>query len=304
MAKEIVKKQTKLPVDLGYAGFAGEEVQLIKETIVPTGTSDAEFRAFLMLCSKKRLDPFQRQIYLIPRWDNKNNKNRMVPQTSIDGLRAIAARTGVYAGCDDFIFDSEVAPKKVSVTVYRLVNGIRCPFTASARWDQYYPGDKIGMMWKKMPHVMLGKVAEALALRKAFPEDLSGLYTDDEMQQAEKHGTHPLQNAYPTVSPTAIAAQSSNQVDEETKEAKDYLKERLVGKYGLFPNDFKGARAFITESVKKTFEQLTADDCQEIIARIDANIEPEEQQDIDARDPLLYPQNSDPREISEEDKQQ
>ena len=70
------------------------------------------------------------------------------------------------------------------MTVYKIVGGQRCGFTATARWDQYFPGEKQGFMWKKMPHLMLGKCAEALAIRKAFPAELSGLYTQEEMQQA------------------------------------------------------------------------------------------------------------------------
>lgn len=79
-------------------------------------------------------------------------------------------------------------PNKATVTVYRMVSGTRVPFTASARWKEYAQTDKDGnpvAMWKKMPYLMLAKVAEALALRKAFPNDLSGLYTNEEMAQAD-----------------------------------------------------------------------------------------------------------------------
>lgn len=167
--------------------FTPEEVTLLKNTICPPNTTDAELKVFMAVCERKKLDPFQRQIYLTKRWDKNQNKEVMTILTSIDGFRAVAARSGEYAGCDDVVFDSELLPKKATVTVYRIVKGVRFPWTASARWDQFCPDTpKKDFMWRKMPHVMLGKVAEAHALRKAFPEDLSDLYTDDEMAQAEK----------------------------------------------------------------------------------------------------------------------
>ena len=168
------------------AQFNDEEVQLLKR-VVATGLSDSEFKVFLAVCERKGLDPFQRQIYAVKRG------GKMVIQTGIDGLRAIAARTGVYAGNDDPVFDNEESPAKATVTVYKIVGGQRCAFTASARWDQYFPGERSGHMWLKMPHVMLGKCAESLALRKAFPEDLSGLYTTEEMQQADHKGAPSIQ---------------------------------------------------------------------------------------------------------------
>ena len=69
--------------------------------------------------------------------------------------------------------------------VKKIVSGVVCEFKASASWLEYCPKGKQDYMWNKMPYLMLGKCAEALALRKAFPNDLSGIYTDDEMAQAE-----------------------------------------------------------------------------------------------------------------------
>jgi phage recombination protein Bet len=159
--------------------FSNEQVGLIKRTLCAGATND-EMEMFLGQCQRTGLDPFAKQIYLVKR------QNKMCIQTGIDGFRLIAERSGQYAGNDDPVFDDEDSPKKATVTVHKIINGIRCPFTASARWSQYYPGDAQGFMWKKMPHVMLGKCAEALALRKAFPQELSGLYTTEEMSQADE----------------------------------------------------------------------------------------------------------------------
>lgn len=169
--------------------FTTDQVGLIKRTIAK-GASDDELALFLNQCRRTGLDPFSRQIYLLQRWDSKQNRNIATIQVGIDGYRLIADRTGSYAGNDDPVFDDEASPARATVTVWKLVGGTRCPFTATARWAQYYPGDKQGFMWRKMPHLMLGKVAEALALRKAFPAELSGLYITEEMEQA---GGAPIQ---------------------------------------------------------------------------------------------------------------
>lgn len=163
---------SNLPVAIDYSP---EQIQLIKNTVA-VGATDNELGLFLQVCKNHKLDPFTRQIHFVKR------AGKGTIQISIDGLRAIAERTEQYAGNDDPVFDSETAPKKATVTVWKMVSGQRCPFTATARWSQYYPKGS-GFMWDKMPHLMLGKCAEALALRKAFPESMSGLYTDDEMEQ-------------------------------------------------------------------------------------------------------------------------
>lgn len=177
--------ESNLPEKLhkSEVGFTNDQVGLIKRTVAKDATDD-ELALFLHQCKKTGLDPLAKQIYFQKR-KNFKGESLMTIITAIDGYRLVAHRTGVYAGLDPTVFDNEDSPKKATVTVYKIVAGLRCPFTATARWDQYYPGDKAGFMWVKMPHLMLEKCAEALALRKAFPSELSGVYTAEEMQQAD-----------------------------------------------------------------------------------------------------------------------
>lgn len=142
---------------------------------------------FLYVCNKTGLDPLTRQIYAVYRWDGMLQKEKMTIQTGIDGLRLIAQRTSLYAGSDDATFEEKDGqPTKATVTVYRLnpQTGERMPITASARWSEYAQSGKDGKLmglWGKMPYNQLAKCAEALALRKAFPNETAGLYTEDEL---------------------------------------------------------------------------------------------------------------------------
>jgi phage recombination protein Bet len=159
-----------------------EQIELLKESVFK-GLTDSEMSLAIAISNKTGLDPLLKQIFFVKRFDAKQNKEIMTAQTSLDGFRLIAARTGEYAGSDEPIFDNEEKPGKATVTVWRFVNGVRCPFTASARWAEFYPGDKVGFMWRKMPFVMLGKAAECQALRKAFPAETSQVYAPEEMEQ-------------------------------------------------------------------------------------------------------------------------
>ena len=164
------------------------------------GLSDApqgDLQLFLHYAQKTGLDPFSRQIYMIGRWDGRTGSNRYTIQSSIDGLRIIAQRSGEYggqtqplwAGSDGVWRDvwlDQNPPLAAKVGVYRA--GFAEPLMAVATLTSYMPTGKDGRpqgLWAKMPDVMLAKVAEALALRKAFPNDLSGIYTSEEMDQAD-----------------------------------------------------------------------------------------------------------------------
>lgn len=167
--------------DTAVQTFTDEQVELIKNTIAKGATSD-ELQLFLYTSQRVGLDPLIRQIHFVKRG------GQMTIQTGIDGYRAVAERSGTLAGIDDAVYDREdrANPNKATVTVWRWLGGNRVSFTASARWAEYAPEGSQGFMWRKMPYLMLGKCAEALALRKAFPNDLSGIYTKEEMAQAEK----------------------------------------------------------------------------------------------------------------------
>ena len=172
-----------------------EQVRLIKDTIIP-GASDDELALFVNQANRTRLDPFAKQIYSIKRYSSVTHSQVYQVQISIDGARLVAQRSGEYAGqtptywcgADGIWVDvwlQDVPPKAAKVGVYR--NGFVEALTAVALWDQYAVKDKDGKlttMWKKMGSLMLGKCAEMLALRRAFPMELSGLYSTEEMDQA------------------------------------------------------------------------------------------------------------------------
>jgi phage recombination protein Bet len=174
-------------------GLNPEQVDLIKRTICAGATND-ELALFIAICNRTGLDPFSKQIYAIRR--TSKGVSRMVIQTGIDGYRAIADRQNNYAGSDEPLFNdgqteyqmlvSKAPILTATVTVYKVVSGVRCPFTATANWDSYCPVSGQDSMWQKFPFLMLAKCAEALALRKGWATQLSGLYTDAEMQQSGK----------------------------------------------------------------------------------------------------------------------
>jgi phage recombination protein Bet len=160
--------------------WTAEQVDLIRRTYAKD-CNDDELKLFLYIATRSGLDPFARQIYAVKR------DGKMVIQTSIDGFRLTAMRTGSYAGRDEAVFeyDSQKNPVKCKVVIYKLVQGVRCAFTATAKWAEYYPGDKLGFMWRKLPETMLEKCCEAKALRMAFPAELSLIYSKEEMDQAD-----------------------------------------------------------------------------------------------------------------------
>lgn len=185
--------------------FTPEQRKIIRE-MCREGT-DTDFELFVEVCQIRRLNPIAGQIHATFRaqknrdgsWGNK----KIVIQTGIDGYRLVAERTGKYEGqtktewCGkdgkwmDFWPSETQPPFACRLGVYRA--GFREPLVKVAYFHEYVQTDRDGQpnrMWKQRAASQLAKCCESLALRAAFPEDLSGIYTDDEMGQADNHQTY------------------------------------------------------------------------------------------------------------------
>lgn len=205
---KIQEVETVMPAEIdkktGQLILTEKHRQLIKEQIAPDATKE-ELELFFMMAYRTRLDPLLKQLYFIKYRDKyASEKNgcqcgwskctcgksvfKVSYVTSIDGYRIIAHRTGLFDGVDEpeYKYDERVSHNQVekrllSCTVRVYKKGSSHAFAATVKFSEY---DTQKNLWKTMPETMIAKVAEAHALRKAFPQDLSGIYTQDEMEQA------------------------------------------------------------------------------------------------------------------------
>ncbi len=178
---------------LASSAMSDEKIALIKRTICK-GASNDELVMFIRQCDRTGLDPFLRQIYAVKRWDSQEQREVMSVQISIDGLRLIAERTGLYrgqtpiqwCGTDGKWVDAwldDAPPSAAKVGIWR--EGFKEAIVRVAKYSSYCQRKKNGnltQMWEKMPEVMLGKCAESLALRTAFPLATINLSESDEVR--------------------------------------------------------------------------------------------------------------------------
>jgi phage recombination protein Bet len=179
--------------------------------------TEADLKVLMHQSQRTGLDPFSRQIYMIARKDRDAPSGiKWTIQTGIDGFRIIADRRPEYRGqvgpewCGDDgvwrdVWVSNKPPVAARVGVLRAdfdqpIYGV----AMSREYAQHKYGGELTAMWAGKGALMIAKCAEALALRKAFPHDLSGLVTDDEMARSdmprgEAPSRHPAGGDAPTV---------------------------------------------------------------------------------------------------------
>lgn len=172
--------------------FTDAEHSMLDAMNVPTN----RFGRALLFREMQRtgLDPFAKHLYLREDWNAKAERNVYAVASTIAGFEIVAKRQATYEGqtapqwCDKNgkwfeVWVADAPPVAARIGVY--VRGYREPMWGIARFTEYKPNGGAGFMWQKMAAHMIAKVAEALAIRKAYPDQLSGVYTDDEMQQAD-----------------------------------------------------------------------------------------------------------------------
>lgn len=185
-----------------YLDFSPEQRQMIRDTYA-NGASDGEFAVLLEVAKARRLNPFLRQIHFVKRYNKQLKRDVWSAQASIDGLRATAERTRLYDGQDEpeYEYDDNGKLTLCKVRVYR--KDWTRPAVGVAYFSEYVQNTSEGgpnQFWREKAHVMLAKCAEALALRKAFPEDIGGMYVPEELGDDAGHQLPPRQEL-PRISP-------------------------------------------------------------------------------------------------------
>lgn len=161
-------------------------IAVLRDQLAPDA-SDAELQFFAQVCARLELSPFADQIVLIGRYDKRLGRKVHRHQITVAGRRTLAARTGRLVGIEGpvwcgprergeliwrEVWDEDVPPYCARVLVH--VKDWQVPVNGTAKWDEFAQTDGANglplPLWRQMPSHMLGKVAESMALRRAFPD--------------------------------------------------------------------------------------------------------------------------------------
>jgi len=257
----------------------------VKETLLKSlfpNLSEAEAVASYEWAKKRGLSVEARQCYPL----KLGGKVQMFP--SIDGLRVVAERTKKYGGSGDARFfvrfkdgtkavvpheqlDMSDVAEIISATISVYRKDFTTPLSATALFRGYAKVDQQGRpqnLWATMPDAMILKCAESLALRKAFPEVLSGMYTVEEMEQATNESRAVVTPARKQIETKVMEVEKQESTvwekfcDAIKEKVSDYeplivyANEKIVAEFGVSPDevDEKQLRPFlkkIWESAKK-----------------------------------------------------
>lgn len=252
--------------------FDDKQLQTIKDMYCKNLTEE-EIVIFMHICQRTKLDPFAKQIYAVKRKDTKLGKDVMTVQTGIDGYRLIAERTGKYAPGKEPSFQYNAKGDIVSATSYVMKltpDGKWHEVAATAHWNEYcqsYNGKPSGF-WAKMPHGQISKCAEALALRKAFPADLSGVYTKEEMEQQIETVEAEVVNAAPSK-----PEKKQKEVSHSPVIGEDKLAQLMAIKESCDPAYMHKLMSYLATLGVLSFDQLKESDFNKVVNGMMKNAE-------------------------------
>jgi phage recombination protein Bet len=234
-------------------GFTPDQIQLLQTTICRGSTSD-EFQLFIHACKKTGLDPFMRQIYAVKRWDSGLKREAMAIQVGIDGFRAIADKSGHYAPGKETVYSYDKDGQILSATAYvkkQTRDGTWHEIGATAFYSEYVAKNKDGNatnMWASKSHIMLGKCAEALALRKSFPYELSGIYAPEELGDSDASIKNKIVDVQPVIDEERIESfiKDTGLIKEDVEKYITYIcKERTMSREEVFAKVMQDSVNFV-----------------------------------------------------------
>ena len=261
----MVVQPPRLPMPDDAAAFHGitaTKWRALIDAIYPAATSVGGVMLALDYCKARNLDPFKRPVHVVPMYSTKLGRNIETVWPGIGELRTTASRTGSWAGNDDCVFGRILRqafretrqgtgnngpyettascpemdfPEWAQITVYKIVQGQRVPFVGpKVYFVETFSGEKglrvPNVRWRQAPRQMLEKCAEAAALRRAFPEELAGELTAEEMEGQVIKGDVPVEAQYHYVDTGGDAgAGDQQQVVEQQSEPQPEQQRDLRG---------------------------------------------------------------------------
>jgi len=197
-----------MPVEFPKLGLPDSHWDVLCDTVFPEALEAKSIVKAVRYCQARKINVFNKPVAIIPMWSVGKKKFVETVWPGIKELLIQASRSGLFAGKEEVIFgpiiESELSgfikergewtrrtitikhPEWASVTVYKIVGGVRCPFTEKVLWLETYA--KMGNheskfpapAWIHRPKMQLGKCALAASLRVAFPEEIE--YCAEEME--------------------------------------------------------------------------------------------------------------------------
>lgn len=216
----------------------------LQNSVFP-GAKDESILLAVDYCKARKLDILKKPCHIVPmsvtdaKTGNKQWRDVIMP--GIYEQRITAFRTGQMAGQDEPIFGDIVTFKGVDVpewcrvTVYRFINGERCAFSHTEYFKEACATTKDGTlnsMWSKRPRGQLAKCAEAGALRKAFPDELGGVMTAEEIN--EDQPVHTEQPKSTVINAQAVELATPEQCEKinQLLELASIPVEKVLSRYG------------------------------------------------------------------------